>query len=109
MPTSLKQLLQWLGPLRVMLALGALAVLILRPAAGTKAVYAGWAMVPTVLVPTLMPLVFMVLLLDTLMGAVLLAGRPEERRRYQTVIAVDLALAALLVLWWWPYFAALGR
>ena len=109
MPGSLKQLLQWLGPLRLMLALGAIAMLVLRPAPHTAAVYKGWAMVPSVLVPTLTPMVFLALLLDALMGAVLLAGRPEERRHYRTVIAVDLVLAALLALWWWPYFAALGR
>ena len=41
-------------------------------------------------------MIFMVLLLDAIMGAVLLASRPRERRRYRAVIAIDLALAAVL-------------
>lgn len=109
MPNSLKQLLQWLGPLRLLLVLGALAMLALRPVPHTAAVYKGWAIAPTVLVPTLTPMIFMVLLLDAIMGAVLLASRPRERRHYRAVIAIDLALAALLVIWWWPYFSVLGR
>ena len=109
MSNSLKQRLQWLGPLRVTLVLGALAMLVLRPAPHTAAVYKGWEMVPTVLVPTFTPIIFILLLLDAIMGAVLLASRPRERRRYRAVIAIDLVLAVLLVLWWWPFFAALGR
>ena len=104
---GLRQLWDWLRPLRLMLLLGALALLVLRPAPGTPPVYAGWDMIPTLIVPALVPLFFMVLVLDALMGAVWLASYPAERRRYQTVIGVSLGTALLLVLWWWPYFRAL--
>jgi hypothetical protein len=78
----------------------------LRPAPATPPVHAGWDMIPTLIFPALMPLVFMVLLLDAIMGAVLLSSRPGERRRYQTVVGVDLGMTLLLGLWWWPYFSA---
>ena len=90
-----------------MLALGVLALLVLRPAPGTPPVYAGWDMIPTLVFPALVPLLFMVLLLDAIMSAVQLASYPGERRRYRTVIGVSLGMALLLVLWWWPYFGAI--
>jgi hypothetical protein len=105
----LKEFLRSLGFLRAALVLGALAMLLLRPAPRTAAVFSGWALVPTFLAPVLTPMIFMGLLLDALMGVVLLVGKEGDRRRYRTVIAVDLALAALLAAWWWPYYAALGR
>lgn len=107
MMPGLRQLLSWLGPMRLMLAFGVLALLILRPAPGTPPVYAGWDMLPTLLAPSLMPILVAVLLLDALMGAVWLASYPGEQARYRTVISVSLGMAVLLILWWWPYFGAL--
>lgn len=92
--------------MRLMLALGVLVLLVLRPAPGTPPVNAGWDMIPTLVFPALVPLFFMVLLLDAIMSAVQLASNPGERRRYRTVIGIDLGIALLLVLWWWPYFGA---
>ena len=109
MPNSLKQLLQWLGPLRVTLVLGALAMLVLRPAPHTAAVYKGWEMVPTVLVPTFTPIIFMLLLLDAIMGAVLLASRPGNDGVTARSSSSIWRWPQWLVLWWWPFFAALGR
>lgn len=106
---TLKEFLRSLGPLRVMLALGAILMLLLRPAPHTAAVFSGWALVPTFLAPVLTPMIFMGLLLDALMGVVLFVGQEGDRRHYRTVIAVNLVLALLLVVWWWPYYAALGR
>jgi hypothetical protein len=107
MAAGLRQLLKWLGPLRLMLLSGALVLLVLRPAPGTPPAYAGWEMLPTLVFPALVPLFFMVLLLDAIMGAVQLASRPEERRRYRAVIGVDLGMALLLVLWWRAYFGVI--
>ena len=90
-----------------MLLLGALTLAVLRPAPGTPPAYAGWEMIPTLVFPALVPLFFMALLLDAIMGAVQLASRPGQRWRYRTVIGVDLGMALLLVLWWWGYFGVI--
>ena len=103
---GIRQLLNWMGPLRLMLAFGVLALLVLRPAPGTPPVYAGWDMMSTLVFPTLVPLLFMVLLLDAIMSAVQLASYPGKQRRYQTMIGMSLGMALLLLLWWWPYFGA---
>ncbi|HEU5338420.1 MAG TPA: hypothetical protein VFU39_03950 [Sulfuricaulis sp.] len=99
--------MKWMGPLRLMLMSGSLVLVVLRPVPGTPPAYAGWEMLPTLVFPALVPLFFMVLLLDAIMGAVQLVSHPEQRRRYQTVIGVSLGTALLLVLWWWAYFGAI--
>lgn len=104
---GVRQLMKWMGPLRLMLMSGSLVLVVLRPAPGTPPAYAGWEMLPTLVFPALVPLFFMVLLLDAIMGAVQLASHPEQRRRYQTVIGVSLGTALLLGLWWWAYFGAI--
>lgn len=104
---GLRHLLKWLGPLRLMLVFGTLALVVLRPAPGTPPVYAGWDLLRTLVIPSLVPIFVAVLLLDALMGAVWLASYPDRRSQYRAVIGVSLGLTLLLVLWWWPYFAAL--
>lgn len=106
----LRRLFVLLGPLRALLVLGALGVLVLRPAPGTPAAYAGWALVPTLAAPVVAPLVFMTLLLDAMMSAIFMTDREDpERRRYRHLMGIDLAFALALALWWWPYYTALGK
>ena len=105
--TALRQLPGWMGPLRLMLALGVLLLLVLRPAPGTPPAYSGWEMLPTLVAPALVPIFVAVLLLDALMGAVWLASYPDRRQKYRTVIGASLGMTLLLILWWWPYFAEL--
>lgn len=99
-----------LGVLRVLLLAGAVMVLVLRPAPATAPVYSGWGLFPTLIAPVLAPLVVMVLVLDTLMAGVLMSDKQgDERRRYRRIIRVNVFMAAVLALWWWPYFTAMGR
>ncbi|MFN2309805.1 MAG: hypothetical protein ABR553_08750 [Gammaproteobacteria bacterium] len=105
--SGLRQILSWMGPLRLMLAFGVLLLLVLRPAPGTPPAYSGWEMLPTLVIPALMPIFVAGLLLDALMGAVWLAGYPDQRQKYRIAIGASLGMTLLLILWWWPYFAAL--
>jgi len=97
-----------LGPLRVLLLVCIALVIALAPAAGTRAVYSGWGLVRTVLIPVFAPLLFMVLLLDALMTRIFMAdAEGESRRRLRRLVSLDLILAAGLALYWVPYYLAL--
>ena len=107
---TIKHYAQQLGAMRVVLGLSTLIVIVLAPAAGTRATAEGWAFVPTLLVPVLAPLILMLLLLDALMGAVFMSDKTgDERVRYRNVVRFNLIMAALLFLYWLPYFLALGK
>ena len=105
-----QNLLQQMGVLRVVLVSGAIADILAAPSPGTPVVYTGWAVVTTLIVPVLAPILLQVLLLDALMGRVLMSSsQGTERARYRRVMIVDLVIAAMLVAGWAPYFLALGR
>jgi hypothetical protein len=98
-----------LGALRLLLLLGVVLLLIFVPAPGTPAVYGGWRLLSTVLVPVLVPIFLMVVLLDALMSRVFFADAttPQERRRFKLVSWIDLLAALALLIRWVPYYAAL--
>lgn len=104
-------LVRWarrLGPLRLTLLAAAALVIVFAPAPGTKAVYQGWALARTVLLPVLAPLVVMLLLLDALMARVFLSeAEGEARLRLRAAVWINLVAALAVVLYWLPYFIAL--
>ena len=107
---AIKRYAQQLGAMRVALGICALIVIVLAPDAGTRATAEGWAFVPTLLMPVLAPLILLLLLLDALMGAVFMTDKAgDERLRYRNVVRFNLIMAALLFLYWLPYFLALGK
>ena len=100
--------LRGLGPLRIMLTSAVLIMMVLRPATGTEAVYEGWAVFPTLLFPTLTPILFMVLLLDALMSRLLMTAKQgSERLRLQRAMLTDLVVAGMSLLVWYSYFSHL--
>ncbi|MFQ6022255.1 MAG: hypothetical protein ACE5NW_05995 [Acidiferrobacterales bacterium] len=108
--TALVKLLTQFGPLRLALACAAVVAIFSALEPGTPGVYTGWNFVPTVLIPVLVPLIFMVLMLDTLMSAVFLSGKEGvERRRFKAIMATNVVLAVGVLLAWLPYYLSLGQ
>lgn len=101
----IKQLLVDMKPLRVMLNGFAIILIVLRPEVGAQFSYEGWALVTTVLCPVLAPIIFMLLMLDSVMSKVFMMEKPaEERARLSRVLRVNLVVGIALLLYWLPYF-----
>ena len=110
METRDKNLWQSLGPLR--LALIALTLInmllpIINLQTGSTAVsYHGlWNLLATVIAPTMAPLFVVVLLFDYIMSRVRAADAEGETRALYTKIGrIELAVMALSLVFWIPYF-----
>ena len=106
---GLSEILVRYGVLRTLLAVAGLLLIVFATQPGTAPVYAGWPLVTTVLVPVMTPIIFMLLLLDALMGRVWMIDKPgDEYVRLRIAVMVNLLLAAGLLLFWLPYYLALG-
>ena len=103
-----ENLLRQMGVLRVVLIALAILDMLAAPHPGTPAVYSGWEVVTTLILPVLAPILLQVLLLDALMGRVMMgSAKGAERARYRRIVTVNLVFSAALVLWWLPYFLKL--
>ena len=102
--------IQYVGPLRALLYLLTFILVFFSAAAGGEVVYSGWGVVPTLVVPALVPIVFFVLLLDVMMSAVFMVDRQGAlRRRYRNLLGLDLGVWLLLTAAWLPFFLSLGE
>lgn len=102
--------LKQLGVLRIVLGLLAVAVLVSAPKPKSEAVFSGWEMWSTLIVPTLAPIIFMVLMLDALMSRVKMTSvQGEEYALYRRFMFYNLVLGIVLAVFWTPYYLALGR
>jgi len=109
-PGFFVRLLNHVGVLRMMLYGLTVAIILFAPFSGGEVVYSGRAMVPSLIVPALVPIVFFVLMLDLMMSAVFRAdARGDARRRYGHLVATSLVLGMLLLASWLPFYLALGN
>jgi hypothetical protein len=99
-----------LKPMRILLLTCALLTIVFRPEPGSEAIYDGIALITTVIVPVLAPIMFMLLLLDSLMSTIWFTQTAaEEKKRYRNNIIINLSVVTLLLYFWVPYIAALGK
>jgi hypothetical protein len=99
-----------LGVMRIVLAIMTIISLLGAPEPGTQVVLSGWEMWPTLIVPVLAPILFMVLMLDALMGRVMMASvEGAARDRYRRIVVLNLVLGVVLAVYWAPYFMAIGK
>ena len=104
-----RNILIQIHPMRLVLYFFAIASILLRPEIGGELDFEGWDIVSSLLVPVLVPLFFMVLMLDALMTRVWLSeAEGAEARRLKTINRIDLLLGILLLAFWVPFFVSLG-
>lgn len=91
--------------MRVVLVLLAIASLVLKAEIGTPVSYNGWAMIETVFIPVMAPLIIMVFLLDTLIASIWLTQSDgEEKNRYKLILAVNITTVVIMLSIWIPFF-----
>lgn len=96
--------------LRLILVGVTLFVIVLSRFAGDEIHYSGWEIVPSLIVPAIVPLLFFVILLDVLMTWVFRVDAVgEERSRLGRAFVISLSLVVLLTLSWIGYFLSLGE
>ncbi len=101
-------ILQQLGVLRILLLaliLIVAAMVLFMPAEFTTT---GWAMVPSLIAPALVPIVFFVLLLEIMMSRIFMSDATgAKRQRFRTILTVDLLVLLILLVAWGPFFLRL--
>lgn len=108
MAFSVVNFLTKFGALRLALSSTAVMLMVFRPSIGSEVIYSGWEVLTTLIVPVLVPIVFMLLMLDAIMAGIIMSGHQgDERKRYKTFIKINLGLGLVLVLYWIPYFSAI--
>ena len=102
--------LKELRALRVIMACITLLVIISSRFVGAEVHFSGWQMVPTLIIPAIVPILFFVILLDVLMTWVFrVDAEGDDRVRLGRIFVFDICLVAFLVIAWAGYFAALAN
>lgn len=101
-------ILKDLGVLRLVLIATAILLAIFSTAPGTAAARSGWEMLPSLVLPALTPIVFMVLLFDFMMCRIRMSDE-AVRKKFSTISYIEIATALFMLLMWLPFFLTIGR
>ena len=98
------KLIERTGPLRFMLQALAIIFIFLALSVGDTIYYSGWKMLPTLIVPALIPIIFFGMLLELLMSTVFMidAEEPDTKARFKQIIKTDVLIVAGILLFWVP-------
>jgi len=102
-------LLRTFGPLRLALISLVLLDMLLRPQPGGPYSFEGMHIATDLIAPVLFPILFMLLLLDSIMSMVYRSDKTNAvRRRYLIIALFDVVLAVVFFLYWLPFFRELN-
>ncbi len=103
-------LIKSLGFLRLSLLGLAILNIALRPEPGAAIVLSGPELISTLIVPAAAPIVLLVILFDALMSKVRASdSEGDEEANFTRIMFIELAMAIIMVIAWFPYFIALGK
>ena len=96
------------GALRTTLIIIVIALIVIAPFTGGSVRVDGWAIIPTLLAPALYVIVVFVLPLEMVMSLIFMSDKHgSERRRYQRILVIELALFLVLLTAWAPFLVEL--
>ena len=100
-----RNLIAELGPLRAVLLLLGLLSAVCTPLAGDGVDYKGWGLFKTVFGPVFAPMIFMVLMMDSVMTRATSAEVSDERRRGGRIVRINLLV--MIAVSWVPFVLAI--
>lgn len=108
--TSIGGFLTYIGELRAALAGVALLCVMLKPFASSEVRYHDWGLLPDVIAPVTVLILFWGLALDMLMSKVYSFSADEAgKQRFRLIIRMEALLVLALLLSWVPYYVAVLR
>ena len=96
-----------LGPLRTALLLLGLLSAVCTPLAGDGVDYEGWGLFKTVFGPVFAPMIFVVLMMDSVITRATSAEVGDDRRRAGRIIRINLLVMAIIAVSWAPFILAI--